>query len=95
MRAAFALPDTANPFAVSAGGGLAKGLLTMAVLLGAVLAGLPLQVVALVLGPVWPWLGLPAGIGYGAAAYLIGSGVAGDLLDRRMPEVLAAITPNR
>ena len=51
VRAAFALPDTANPFAVSSGGGLAKGLLTMAVLLGAVLAGLPLQVVALVLGP--------------------------------------------
>ena len=29
------------------------------------------------------------------AAYLIGSGVAGDLLERRMPEVLAAVTPGR
>ena len=27
--------------------------------------------------------------------FLIGSGVAADLLDRRMPEVLAAVTPNR
>jgi ABC-2 type transport system permease protein len=50
---------------------------------------------ALVLGPVWWWIGLPVGLAYGAAAYLIGSGIAADLLDKRMPEVLAAVTPNR
>ena len=47
------------------------------------------------LGPVWWWIGLPAGAAYGLAAYLISIGVSGDLLDRRMPELLATISPNR
>lgn len=95
IRAAYALPDSPNPFAVSSGGGATKGLLAMAVLLGAVVASLPLQILALVLSAVWLWIGLPVGIAYGAAAYLIGSGIAADQLDRRMPELLAAVTPNR
>jgi len=95
VRAAYALPETTNPFAMSSGGGTAKGLLTLGVLLGAVIGTLPLQVVAYFLGTIWLWIGLPTGVAYGVAAYLIGSGAAGDLLDRRMPEVLAAVTPNR
>ena len=95
VRAAYALPETTNPFAMSSGGGMAKGLLTLGVLVGAVLGTLPLQIAGYFLGAVWPWIGLPVGVAYGVAAYLIGSGVAGDLLDRRMPEVLAAVTPNR
>jgi ABC-2 type transport system permease protein len=95
VRAAYALPDSPNPFAMSSGGGLAKGLLALGVLVGALLTTAPLQVAAHVLGPVWPWIGLPVGVGYGLAAYLIGAGVAGDQLDRRMAEVLAAVTPNR
>jgi len=93
VRAAYALPDSANPFA--SGGGPAKAFLAFGVLFGAIIISLPLQVIALVLGPVWWWIGLPVGIAYGAAAYLIGSGIAADLLDKRMPEVLAAVTPNR
>jgi ABC-2 type transport system permease protein len=95
IRAAYPLPENASPFAMSSGGGTAKSLLTVAVLLGAVIGGLPLQIVAHVLGPVWWWIGLPVGAAYGFAAYLISSGVSGDLLDRRMPEVLAAISQNR
>lgn len=95
VRAAYALPDSVSPFALSSGGGMAKGLLTAGVLIGAVLLSLPLQIAAYFLGGVWPWIGLPAGLAYGLAAYLIGSGVAGDMLDRRMPEVLAAVTQNR
>ena len=95
VRTAYALPETTSPFAVPTGGGAAKGLLIFALMLGTVLVTVPLQLVAYFLGPVWLWIGLPAGIGYAAAAYLIGSGVAVDLLDRRMPELLAAVAPHR
>ncbi|WP_250031779.1 ABC transporter permease [Paractinoplanes maris] len=95
VRAAFALPESTSPFAMSSGGGMAKGLLTVGVMLGTLIASVPLQILAFVLGDVWLWIGLPVGAAYGCAAYLIGSGVAGDWLDRRMPEVLAAVSPGR
>jgi ABC-2 type transport system permease protein len=95
VRAAYALPDSTSPFALSSGGGTAKGLLTFGVLIGSTLGALPVQIAAYLLGSVWWWIGLPAGAAYGVAAFLIGSSTAGDLLDRRMPEVLAAVTPNR
>ncbi|MCU7722197.1 ABC transporter permease [Actinoplanes sp. KI2] len=95
VRAAYAFPASSNPFAMSSGGGPAKGLLAISVLLGAIVVSLPLQVVALVLGPVWLWIGLPVGVAYGTAAYLIGANIAADLLDKRAPELLAAVTPNR
>jgi ABC-2 type transport system permease protein len=95
IRAAYPLPESASPFAMSSGAGMAKGLLTMGVLLGAVLGSLPLQIVAYFLGPVWWWIGLPVGVAYGLAAYLISIGVSADMLDRRMPELLATIRENR
>jgi ABC-2 type transport system permease protein len=95
VRAAFALPDTQNPFAVSSGGGVAKGLLTFAAMLATVVATAPLQVAAYLWDEAWLWLGLPVGLAYGGLAYLAGSRLGGDLLDRRMPEVLAAVTPDR
>jgi ABC-2 type transport system permease protein len=95
VRAAYALPQSTSPFALSSGGGTAKGLLTMAVLISTAIAVVPLQLAAFGLDTIWLWIGLPAGAAYGAAAYLIGSGAAGDMLDRRMPEVLAAVTPGR
>ncbi len=93
VRAAYALPESTGPFAVSSGGGLAKGLPSVAGMLGGMLGALPVVLAGYLLGPAWTWAGLPIGLGYGVAAYLIGSGIAGDLLDRRMPEVLAAVTP--
>ena len=95
VRAAYALPDSTNPFALSSGGGTAKGLLSFGALVAALVATVPLQVAAWLLGDVWLWIGLPLGLAYGAGAYLLGSRIAGDLLDRRMPELLATITPNR
>ena len=92
---AYALPDTSNPFAVSSGAGLTKGLLSFAALIGAGLACVPVLVAGWLLGDAWRWWGLPIGAAYGAAAYLLGAYVAGRLLDRRMPELLAAVTPNR
>lgn len=95
VRGAYALPDTGNPFAVSSGGGMAKGLLTFGALLAAVVVTLPLQVAAYLLGDVWLWIGLPVGVLYGTVAYVVSARLTGDLLDRRMPELLAAVTPNR
>ncbi|HEX9999411.1 MAG TPA: ABC transporter permease, partial [Actinoplanes sp.] len=95
VRAAYALPESTSPFALSSGGGLAKGLPVLGVLVGTLIAVVPLHILGYTLGGVWPWIGLPVGLAYGAAGYLIGSGVAGDMLDRRMPEVLAAVASGR
>jgi ABC-2 type transport system permease protein len=95
VSAAYALPESQNPFAMSSGGGAAKGFLAMGVLVGAVIVSIPLQLIALFIGPIWLWIGLPVGIAYGAAGFLIGSGVAADRLDRQMPELLSTVTPNR
>jgi len=95
VRGAYALPDTGNPFAVSSGGGVAKGLLTFGALLAAVVVTVPLQVAAFLFADVWLWIGLPVGLLYGTVAYVVSARLTGDLLDRRMPELLAAVTPNR
>jgi ABC-2 type transport system permease protein len=95
VRAAYALPDTANPFALSTGGGLAKGLVSFGGLFAAVIGTLPIQIAAHLLGDVWLWIGLPVGLAYGAGAFWLGAYLGGDHLDRRMPEVLAAVTSNR
>jgi ABC-2 type transport system permease protein len=95
VRAAYALPDTTNPFAMSSGGGLTKGLLTLGALLATIILTLPVQLAGSLLGDVWLWVGLPIGLGYGVAAYLTGSRLAGVMLDGRAPELLAAVTPNR
>ena len=59
------------------------------------IATVPLLVAGYLAPDVWRWIGLPVGLLYGGAAYLIGARLAGNLLDRRMPELLAAVTPNR
>jgi ABC-2 type transport system permease protein len=95
VRAAYALPDTANPFALSSGSGLAKGLVSFGGLIAAVIGTLPIQVAAHLLGDVWPWIGLPVGLAYGVGAFWLGAYLGGDHLDRRMPELLAAVTSHR
>lgn len=95
VRGAYALPDTSNPFALSSGAGLAKGLMSLGGLLAAVIGTIPVQIAAVLLGEAWLWVGLPVGVAYGLGAYWLGCYIAGDHLDRRMPELLAAVTPNR
>lgn len=90
--AAYALPDPTTPFALSSGGGISKALPGIGAMVGALLGVLPLVIAGYLLGPVWTWLGLPLGAIYGIGAYLVGAHVAGKLLDRRMPELLATIT---
>ncbi|WP_305787304.1 ABC transporter permease [Symbioplanes lichenis] len=92
VRAAYALPDSTSPFAMNSGAGPAKALLSLAALVGAALATLPLQLVGWLLADVWRWVGLPIGIAYGIGALALGLRLAGPLLDRRMPELLATIS---
>ncbi|MGI5212716.1 ABC transporter permease [Plantactinospora sp. CA-290183] len=90
---AYALPETSNPFAVNSGGGAAKSLLTFVAIAVGIAVSIPMVVAGALLPDVWLWLAAPVGIGYGLGAALLGSHLAGDLLDRRMPELLLKVTP--
>ena len=92
---AYALPETSNPFAMNTGAGVAKSLLTLVSMIASAVAAVPMVVAAALLGKAWLWLALPVGLAYGLGAALLGAYLAGDALDRRQPELLAAVTPRR
>ncbi|MDP9798593.1 ABC-2 type transport system permease protein [Catenuloplanes nepalensis] len=92
---AFSLPETSNPFAVNTGAGVTKSLFSFAAMLCTLLLCVPVFAVSTLASDVWVWAGLPAGLLYGGVALWLGSGFAGRLLDRRMPELLSAISPRR
>ncbi|MDG4794632.1 ABC transporter permease [Micromonospora sp. WMMD1082] len=92
---AYSLPETSNPFAMNSGAGVVKSLLTLLAMVATAAIGVPMVVAAALLGDAWLWLGLPLGIAYGTGAALLGAYLAGDVLDRRQPELLALVTPRR
>ena len=93
---AYALPDTSNPFALNTGGASSKGLLAIVAMLGTLAISSPVTLIALVLNTAGgAWVLLLIGIAYGVVAALLGTYIAGDLLERRGPEVLVAVTPRR
>lgn len=102
VRAAYALPESTSPFAMSSGTGSAKGLLAGVAALATLLASVPIVVAGFLLGSVefagllmGPWIVLGLGLGYGSVLAWAGTALAGSILDRRGPEVLAAVTPRR
>jgi ABC-2 type transport system permease protein len=92
---AYALPDSSNPFAMNTGAGVTKSLLSLAGLVGSLAFAAPFAVVSAVAGDAWRWLALPVGLAYGLTAAVLGCYLAGDVLDRRAPELLTAVTPRR
>ncbi|MFC0029848.1 ABC transporter permease [Micromonospora chaiyaphumensis] len=92
---AYSLPETSNPFAMNTGAGMARSLYALVSMVASAAAAVPLVVAAALLGDVWLWLALPVGLAYGLGAALLGAYLAGDALDRRQPELLAAVTPRR
>ena len=92
---AFSLPESTNPFAVNSGAGVTKSLLSFAAMICTLLLSVPVFAMSALAGELWVWVGLPAGLLYGGAALWLGTRFAGRLLDRRMPELLSAITPRR
>ncbi|MFB9234551.1 ABC transporter permease [Plantactinospora siamensis] len=92
---AYALPENSNPFAINTGAGVAKSFLSFVAMLGTAVAGVPMLVANALLGDGWLWLALPVGLAYGTGAAVLGTYLAGDVLDRRMPELLQSVTPRR
>ncbi|MDR7279954.1 ABC transporter permease [Catenuloplanes atrovinosus] len=92
---AFSLPETTNPFAVNTGAGVTKSLFSFAAMLCTLVLAVPVFAMSTLAGDVWVWAGLPAGLVYGGLALWLGTRFAGRLLDRRMPELLSAISPRR
>jgi ABC-2 type transport system permease protein len=97
ILAAYAMPETSNPFAMNAGRGLAKSLLGFVAMLATFALSGPFLILAVWLGGtvLWAWLALPVGLGYGLGALVLGLYIAGDVLDRRGPELLLAVSPQR
>jgi len=92
---AYSLPETSNPFALNSGAGVARSFLGILSMLASAVAVIPMVAAAALLGDVWLWLALPVGAAYGLGAALLGAYLAGDVLDRRRPELLATVTPRR
>jgi ABC-2 type transport system permease protein len=95
--APYALPENANPFTMNSGAGSAKGMLAIVAMLGTLVLSTPVAVAAFLAGSSAPlsWGVLVLGLGYGVGATLLGTYIAGDALERRGPEILAAVTPKR
>ncbi|MER7002921.1 ABC transporter permease [Dactylosporangium sp. NPDC000555] len=91
----YPMPDTTNPFAMNTGRGGAKGLLSFVSMFATWALTAPLAIAFLLLPDAVSWVLLPIGLAWGFALAWLGTRLAGNLLQRRAPEVLAAVTPKR
>ncbi|CAM4481406.1 hypothetical protein NONI108955_33465 [Nocardia ninae] len=90
-------PRTGNPFSGSGNPGCAKMLIQFVMILGQMFSVLPVVAILLVgratdLKAI-EWLAVPAGLGLGIAAALLGAGIAERRLATGGPELLAAVRP--
>lgn len=97
VLAPYPLPDSTNPFAMNSGSAGSKGLLAFVAMLGTFLVTAPLAIAAY-LSPRWTGgalVVLVVGVLYGLAFAWAFTSFAGNILDRRGPEILIAVTPRR
>jgi ABC-2 type transport system permease protein len=96
VHGAFALPESSNPFAMNSGGGCSKAVVNLATMAATLIISSPIAVAAWWLdGSAWVVLLLLIGVAYGVSGAVLGAYLAGKNLDRRGPELLAAVTPSR
>jgi ABC-2 type transport system permease protein len=95
VLAPYPMPDSANPFAMNTGQGSAKSMLSFVSMIITWVLTAPLMVAFVLLPDGWIWLLVPAGLVWGATLAWVGTRIAGNLLERRAPEVLVAVTPKR
>jgi ABC-2 type transport system permease protein len=93
--APYPMPDSTNPFAMNTGRGGVKGLLSFVSMFATWILTSPLAVAFALLPEATTWVLLPVGLLWGFALAWLGTRLAGNLLQRRAPEVLAAVTPRR
>jgi len=92
---AYALPESSNPFAVPSGAGMARSLLSFVAVAGACALSVPMLIGSVLLSDMWRWLALPVGLAYGVGAVMLGTYLAGDLLDRRKLDLLQTVSSQR
>jgi ABC-2 type transport system permease protein len=95
VLAPYPMPDSSNPFAMNTGQGSAKSMLSFVSMIITWVLTAPLLAAFLLLPDGSQWVLLPAGLLWGFALAWVGTRVAGNLLERRAPEVLVAVTPKR
>jgi ABC-2 type transport system permease protein len=92
IYAAYPMPESRNAFSVSSGSGSVKALLALAGMLAAAALAAPVLILSAFAPGILVAL---VGIAYGAGMLLIGTYIGGDVLERRGPELLVAVTPRR
>jgi len=97
VLAPYPLPESTNPFALNSGGSSAKGMLAVVAMIATLAISTPVIIATWLLrdAATGQWVILVVGLAYGAAATALGTYIAGDILDRKGPEILAAVTPRR
>lgn len=95
VRAAYSLPDSTNPLAMSGGSAGARSLVAMAGMVVASALTAPVLATFTRLDAAWTPLVLPLGIVWGVLVLWVGTSFAGTRLDQRGPDVLQSITPRR
>jgi ABC-2 type transport system permease protein len=92
VLAPFPVPNSSNVFASAGGTGAAKGLLTLVGMVASAIVMSPVLLVALLLPASLAWIALPLGLAWGLGAAGLATYAAGDLLDRRGPELLVDVS---
>ena len=93
--APYPVPESRNAFASNNGSGSAKGFLSFVIMIGSMVVASPVLLGSVLLPGGWRWLVAPVGVAWGIAVLLLATRAGATVLDRRGPELLAAVTPGR